>query len=312
MDKNWNSSPRPTQKGFQQLIQRLKSLMLESPDRSSHWWVNSSGLLQTLSQCKGSQTFFGQALFKALVSRTGLSYLASAIGNPISLDSITASKTRLEYARICVEIGITDEIPKFVNVILKDGRSTSISVKVPWLPLSCKKCKVYGHSEKKCFSNAAPVMSQVWIKKRALSPNSKTSTSRQNEALQDPIEHATMVQNKKEVGPQNVPVPTKTTPIVEENHTNVVQTQTNSNPEGIQDNHFPTLKVSIIEDEPTTPDDTDEHSSVTEDQTRKIRTASLGVSALLNDLKKKKKQYLERARSSTVDGFGGASSSPAQ
>ncbi|XP_039032609.1 uncharacterized protein LOC120167762 [Hibiscus syriacus] len=276
-----------------------------------------------------------------LYTITGLSYLASAIGNPISLDSITASKTRLEYARICVEIGITDEIPKFVNVILKDGRSTSISVEVPWLPLRCKNCKVFGHSEKNCFSNAAPVKTQVWIKKRAL----ETSTSCQNEALQDPIEHTTMV--------QNAPVLNVTTPIVEEIHTDVVQKASDpvADPkhEGIQDIHFPDLKVSAITNEPTALDVTgnnssttknrekgrpvkdnsksvlagsknkfdilnsiDEHSSVTEDQTRKIRTASLGVSALLNDLKNKKKQHLEKARSSTVAGYGGAPSFHAQ
>ncbi|XP_039003142.1 CBL-interacting protein kinase 2-like [Hibiscus syriacus] len=83
-----------------------------------------------------------------LFSRAGLSYIASAIGVPISMDSITAAKSRLEFAKVCVEIGVKDTIPKHINIVLKDGQTTSISVEVPWLPQSCRRCNVFGHNEK--------------------------------------------------------------------------------------------------------------------------------------------------------------------
>ncbi|XP_039026533.1 uncharacterized protein LOC120160183 [Hibiscus syriacus] len=85
-----------------------------------------------------------------LFSRVGHSYISSAIGNPLSMDSITASKTRLEFAKVCVEIGVNDVIPKFIEVVLRDGHQTSITVEVPWHPPSCKKCRVFGHNDKSC------------------------------------------------------------------------------------------------------------------------------------------------------------------
>ncbi|KAE8720432.1 Homocysteine S-methyltransferase 2 [Hibiscus syriacus] len=63
-----------------------------------------------------------------LFSRTGLSYIASAIGIPISTDTITATKSRLEFAKVCIEIGVKDVIPKLIEVVLKDGQTTSINV----------------------------------------------------------------------------------------------------------------------------------------------------------------------------------------
>ncbi|KAE8705789.1 hypothetical protein F3Y22_tig00110418pilonHSYRG00293 [Hibiscus syriacus] len=56
-----------------------------------------------------------------LFSNDGLSYIASAIGFSLSMDSITASKTRLEFAKVCVEIEASDVIPKSIDVVLNTG-----------------------------------------------------------------------------------------------------------------------------------------------------------------------------------------------
>ncbi|KAE8681719.1 hypothetical protein F3Y22_tig00111310pilonHSYRG00062 [Hibiscus syriacus] len=69
-----------------------------------------------------------------LYSRLGLSYIGSAIGIPLSMDTVTAAKTHLEYAKLCIEIGANDTISKYVEVELKDGAKVSIKVKVPWMP----------------------------------------------------------------------------------------------------------------------------------------------------------------------------------
>ncbi|XP_039008517.1 uncharacterized protein LOC120136611 [Hibiscus syriacus] len=101
-----------------------------------------------------------------LYSRTGLSYIASALGVPLSMDSVTASRTRLEYAKVCVEIGVNDTIPKFVDVVLQDGFAVSIRVVVPWLPPCCLRCNVFGHSEKACPEHMPQLaVIQVWRKK---------------------------------------------------------------------------------------------------------------------------------------------------
>ncbi|XP_039032991.1 uncharacterized protein LOC120168280 [Hibiscus syriacus] len=123
-----------------------------------------------------------------LFSRVGLSYIASAIGIPLSMDNIIALKSRLEFAKVYVEIGVNDTIPKFIDVAIKDGQKTSIYVEVPWLPPSCKKCKVFGHNEKgyQHKPNATPAVAQVWKKKGETVANSAVILVGGVETLQEP------------------------------------------------------------------------------------------------------------------------------
>ncbi|KAK8615747.1 hypothetical protein V6N13_017329 [Hibiscus sabdariffa] len=85
-----------------------------------------------------------------LFSRKGLSYIASAIGSPLYMDSVTASRERLEFAKVCVEITAGVSIPKWIEVQLGDGSFASIRVFVPWLPSHCSKCCTFGHGESSC------------------------------------------------------------------------------------------------------------------------------------------------------------------
>lgn len=47
-------------------------------------------------------------------SAEGLSYVASAIGNPLFADSMTENCSRLSYARICVEVDVDAQLPSKV------------------------------------------------------------------------------------------------------------------------------------------------------------------------------------------------------
>ncbi|XP_039022529.1 uncharacterized protein LOC120155005 [Hibiscus syriacus] len=108
-----------------------------------------------------------------LFSREGLSYIASAIGNPLTMDSVTASKSRLEFAKLCVEIGVNDDIPKSIEVILGNGQTTTVFVEVPWLPNCCLKCNKFRHTDKACLApkDTAPATNlQIWRKKRDSHP----------------------------------------------------------------------------------------------------------------------------------------------
>ncbi|KAJ6974534.1 hypothetical protein NC653_030589 [Populus alba x Populus x berolinensis] len=82
-----------------------------------------------------------------LWSKQGLSLAASMVGRPLSCDELTYSCTRLEYARLCVEV---DASLPFVHSFEIDSplSTTPITVTVDyeWKPSSCDKCKVFGHS----------------------------------------------------------------------------------------------------------------------------------------------------------------------
>lgn len=99
-----------------------------------------------------------------LFSKEGLSYIASVIGIPLYMDRITASSTRLFYAKVCIEIDVKYEIPSIVKVMLKDGSISHVKVEVPWNPHKCKKCKVFGHNEKSCLRSEK----QAWTSKADL------------------------------------------------------------------------------------------------------------------------------------------------
>ncbi|XP_039059581.1 uncharacterized protein LOC120203336 [Hibiscus syriacus] len=101
-----------------------------------------------------------------LYSRKGLSYISSALGNPLYMDSITASRERLEYAKVCVEINAGSEIPEEVNVALKNGSLATIKVFVSWLPKSCSCCRTFGHLANRCVvSQKVKHEVKVWREK---------------------------------------------------------------------------------------------------------------------------------------------------
>nr|TKR98217.1 hypothetical protein D5086_0000205770 [Populus alba] len=82
-----------------------------------------------------------------LWSKQGLSLAASMVGRPLSCDELTYSCTRLEYARICVEVDAA--LPFVHNFEIESHLSPTpitVTVEYEWKPTSCEKCKVFGHS----------------------------------------------------------------------------------------------------------------------------------------------------------------------
>ena len=101
-----------------------------------------------------------------LFTKNGLSYIASAIGNPLYMDRFTANQSRLSFAKICVEVDVSSVIPKSIDVKMRNGSFISISVDVPWLPQKCTKCQVFGHNDQHCSKNLSATMAKVWIPKK--------------------------------------------------------------------------------------------------------------------------------------------------
>ncbi|XP_039020001.1 uncharacterized protein LOC120151688 [Hibiscus syriacus] len=85
-----------------------------------------------------------------LFSRVGLSYIASAVGNPLYMDSVTASKDRLEFAKVCVEVEAGAVIPEVIHIVLRDGSFAKIRVYAPWFPKICLQCNTFGRLASSC------------------------------------------------------------------------------------------------------------------------------------------------------------------
>ncbi|PPD94164.1 hypothetical protein GOBAR_DD08807 [Gossypium barbadense] len=101
-----------------------------------------------------------------LYTRSGLSYITSAIGNPLYMDRIIVDRTRLSYAKLCIEVSTTVVIPRIVNVELLDGLIVSIVVSVTWLLAHCIDCYSFDYSVKVCPKKAS-ILAKVWNPKQS-------------------------------------------------------------------------------------------------------------------------------------------------
>ncbi|GAV69363.1 DUF4283 domain-containing protein, partial [Cephalotus follicularis] len=76
----------------------------------------------------------------------GLSHLASVLGSPIHTDPATEEKTRICFARICVEMYGDKPFPKVIKAKRMNGTIMEIKVDYSWKPPVCERCKVFDHS----------------------------------------------------------------------------------------------------------------------------------------------------------------------
>ncbi|XP_039060371.1 uncharacterized protein LOC120204347 [Hibiscus syriacus] len=230
-----------------------------------------------------------------LFNRSGLSYNASATRKPLTMDTITASKTRLEFAKVCVEIGAEDVIPKFIYVIINDGQSTSIFVEVPWIPQSCKKCKVYGHNDKGCSLKPYPASNVPQNNIKVTAPDIDISVN----TVDLPTIAASV---------SNIP----STEIIESsNSTNTIPVVSKK---GRERPLKEKSKVSLS----TSKNRFDLLNSVEYDisnvgiNSRKPRVASLGVVGLVNELKSKKNEKIDKVKGIPDESKGGTGGSSSQ
>ena len=83
-------------------------------------------------------------------TNTSLGYIASVVGNPLHLDTLTENQARLSFARICIEVGVDCEFPKSVLLDMGNGKYSTIRIEYPWAPQCCSNCKLFGHNLAHC------------------------------------------------------------------------------------------------------------------------------------------------------------------
>lgn len=59
----------------------------------------------------------------------GLSRIASVIGHPIHVDKATGKKTRLAFARICIEVDAIDDLPEYIQVSVEGDNIYKLGAK---------------------------------------------------------------------------------------------------------------------------------------------------------------------------------------
>ncbi|PPR95488.1 hypothetical protein GOBAR_AA25196 [Gossypium barbadense] len=99
-----------------------------------------------------------------LYTGIGLSYVASAIGVPLYMYTITVGQSRLAYAKVCVEIDANQINPRTIDIVFKDDSTGTVWVEVPWMPQRCSKCSIFGYVDKGCPKKLKEI-NKVWVPK---------------------------------------------------------------------------------------------------------------------------------------------------
>ncbi|PKU87687.1 RNA exonuclease 1 [Dendrobium catenatum] len=85
----------------------------------------------------------------------GISKIASCVGIPLAVDALTAAKTRLTFARVCVQVSCSNPLPDEIFIYV-DGKITPLSVLYDWNPSPCSFCGSIYHSPEQCSKNPNP------------------------------------------------------------------------------------------------------------------------------------------------------------
>ncbi|KAF9599390.1 hypothetical protein IFM89_036947 [Coptis chinensis] len=94
---------------------------------------------------------------KQLWNATGLSKIASTIGKPLFMDKNTEEKMMLSFARVCVEIDATKELPTTLQIRIRSSKIATVEFQYPLKPLICTECKMLGHATTKCKPTSPPL-----------------------------------------------------------------------------------------------------------------------------------------------------------
>lgn len=75
-----------------------------------------------------------------------LSCITSGLGCPFFMDSVMEEGSRIEYARLSIEMGVDCAFPDFIDLLLPNGDKLELGADYSWSPLRCSNCKRFGHS----------------------------------------------------------------------------------------------------------------------------------------------------------------------
>lgn len=73
----------------------------------------------------------------------GISFAASLIGTPYSMDLNTKRRRKIDCCRVCILVSADQEFPNEMTVDV--GHNVVFGIEYEWLPPSCKRCRVFGH-----------------------------------------------------------------------------------------------------------------------------------------------------------------------
>ncbi|XP_070045916.1 uncharacterized protein LOC142164083 [Nicotiana tabacum] len=79
-----------------------------------------------------------------------LGRIASLLGKPICTDKLTVRCERISYARVLIEMDITQPFPDELSIEKADGSIWEQKADFEWKPKFCMDCDQFGHNTDAC------------------------------------------------------------------------------------------------------------------------------------------------------------------
>ncbi|KAL9675898.1 hypothetical protein QQ045_004106 [Rhodiola kirilowii] len=95
-------------------------------------------------------------LHPGFVTRNYVAGIVNSFGYFLDLDERSKACSTLKYARACVEIDVSKEIPEEVRISLSDGRIFWQKIEVEGNLFFCSHCKIHGHALAVCRKKKSP------------------------------------------------------------------------------------------------------------------------------------------------------------
>ncbi|KAI0529035.1 hypothetical protein KFK09_001580 [Dendrobium nobile] len=102
----------------------------------------------------------------------GISRIASKIGKPLVVNDLTAEKTRLTYARVCVQVSKDCAYPETIPISIL-GEPFILKIQCEWKPSPCQHCGSIVHTPDFCPSKPPSPQSDIQIPTRGRSHSRK-------------------------------------------------------------------------------------------------------------------------------------------
>ncbi|XP_019239612.1 PREDICTED: uncharacterized protein LOC109219599 [Nicotiana attenuata] len=125
-----------------------------------------------------------------LWAKENLGRLACYIGKPLCTDTLTAHVDRISYARVLIEVDITQPLPDVLLVIVAEGKIWEQNVEYEWKPTFCQDCNQFGHMTEKC-QQKQPEQEQQGKKQNKRKKKEKWEWKTKAVELKDKVEVAT-------------------------------------------------------------------------------------------------------------------------
>ncbi|XP_062106727.1 uncharacterized protein LOC133818056 [Humulus lupulus] len=124
-----------------------------------------------------------------------LSALVSTVGKPLLVDKFTRERSRVQFARVLVEMEITDDPPRSLQFVNEYGQIIEQGIEYEWLPTKCKTCSGFGHSMADCRKSVKP----MWVEKGGRSKADSTKEQGTTSEIKNTEEPTQEVGNKEGV-----------------------------------------------------------------------------------------------------------------